>query len=84
LACVLPKTHFVFPVVRWRQIPHLDGNIAARFFKLISEDIQRPDDAFPFDIGFSHDFLFMGQKTPSRKGEDVFSLADKHGHRHRC
>jgi hypothetical protein len=55
-----------------RKISHLEGNIAALSLKLTSEDIEKIDDAYPSDIGFPLNFLFMGQKTPSRKGEDVW------------
>jgi hypothetical protein len=72
LAYVLHKTPNVFPIIGGRKKSHLDGNIAALSLKLSSEDIEKIDDAYPFDIGFPLNFLFMGQKTPSRKGEDVW------------
>lgn len=55
-----------------RKISHLDGSISALSLKLTSEDIDKIDDAYPFDIGSPLNFLFMGQKTPSRKGEDFW------------
>ena len=72
LAYVLHKTPNVFPIVGGRKKSHLDGNIAALSLKLTSEDIEKIDDAHPFDIGFPLNFLFMGEKTPSRRGEDVW------------
>jgi len=75
LAYVLHKTPNVFPIVGGRKKSHLDGNIAALSLKLSSEDIAKIEDAHPFDIGFPLNFLFMGQKTPSRKGEDVMLTA---------
>ncbi|KAM0716889.1 hypothetical protein Q7P37_006741 [Cladosporium fusiforme] len=71
LAYVLHKTPNVFPIVGGRKIEHLDGNIAALSLKLSDEEIEKIDDAYPFDVGFPLNFLFMGQKTPSRKGEDL-------------
>lgn len=72
LAYVLHKTPNVFPIVGGRKKSHLDGNIAALSLKLTSEDIEKIDTAYPFDIGFPLNFLFMGQQTPSRRGEDVW------------
>ncbi|GAB7332353.1 hypothetical protein MBLNU13_g04175t1 [Cladosporium sp. NU13] len=72
LAYVLHKTPNVFPIVGGRKKSHLDGNIAALSLKLTSEDIEKIDSAYAFDIGFPLNFLFMGQTTPSRKGEDVW------------
>lgn len=72
LAYVLHKTPYVFPIVGGRKKSHLDGNIAALSLKLASEDIEKIDEAYPFDIGFPLNFLFMGQKTPSRRAEDVW------------
>jgi hypothetical protein len=72
LAYVLHKTPNVFPIIGGRKKSHLEGNIAALSLKLSSEDIEKIDGAYSFDIGFPLNFLFMGQKTPSRKGEDVF------------
>lgn len=72
LSYVLHKTPNVFPIVGGRKMSHLDGNIAALSLKLSDEDIERIDNAYPFDIGFPLNFLFMGQKTPSRRGEDVW------------
>jgi hypothetical protein len=62
----------VFPIIGGRKKSHLDGNIAALSLKLSSEDIEKIDEAYPFDTGFPLNFLFMGQKTPSRRGEDVW------------
>lgn len=72
LAYVLHKSPYVYPVIGGRTMEQLDGNIAALLLKLSAEDIEKIEDAYPFDAGFPLNFLFMGQKTPSRKGEDVF------------
>lgn len=69
---MLHKTPYVFPVVGGRKTSHLDGNVTALSLKLSGEDVEKIEDAYPFDIGFPLNFLFMGQKTPSRKGEDVW------------
>ena len=66
------KTPNVFPIVGGRKIDHLKGNIEALSIKLTSEDIEEIESAYPFDFGFPLNFLFMGQKTPSAKGSDVF------------
>ena len=66
------KTPNVFPIVGGRKIDHLKGNIEALSLKLTPEDIEEIDNAAPFDVGFPLNFLFMGQKTPSMKGSDVF------------
>ena len=56
-------------MVGGRKTSHLDGNITALSLALTSEDIEKIEDACHFDIGFPLKFLFMGQKTPSRKGD---------------
>lgn len=66
------KTPNVFPIVGGRKTSHLDGNIAALSLKLSDEDIAKIEESYEFDVGFPLNFLFMGQKTPSRKGEDVW------------
>ena len=72
LAYVMHKTTPVFPIVGGRKIEHLKGNIEALSIKLSAEDLEEIDDAYPFDHGFPLNFLFMGMKTPSAKGSDVF------------
>ena len=59
-------------MVGGRKKLHLNGNVTALSLALTSEDIEKIEDACHFDIGFPLNFLFMGQKTPSRKGEDVW------------
>lgn len=71
LAYVLHKSPYVFPIVGGRKKSHLDGNIAALSLKLTNEDIEKIDEAYPFDIGFPLNFLFGG-KTASRRGEDIW------------
>lgn len=72
LAYVMHKTPNVFPIVGGRKIDHLRGNIEALSIKLTPEDIEEIESAYPFDPGFPLNFLFMGQKTASGKGSDVF------------
>ena len=72
LAYVMHKTPNVFPIVGGRKTEHLKGNIDALSIKLTPEDIEDIEDAHPFNPGFPLNFLFMGQKTPSGKGSDVF------------
>ena len=79
LAYVMHKTPNVFPIVGGRKTDHLKGNIEALSIKLSPEDIEEIEDACPFDAGFPLNFLFMGQKTPSGKGSDVF-LTKMHAH----
>ena len=66
------KTPNVFPIVGGRKIEHLKSNIEALNIKLSAKDIEEIEDAYPFNIGFPLNFLFMGQKTPTLKGSDVF------------
>lgn len=66
------KTPNVFPIVGGRKIEHLKGNIEALKIKLSPEDIEEIENAAPFDYGFPLNFLFMGFKTPSLKGSDIF------------
>ncbi|OQN97369.1 hypothetical protein B0A48_16433 [Cryoendolithus antarcticus] len=72
LAYVMHKTPNVFPIVGGRKVEHLRGNIAALSIKLTKDEIEEIEDAYPFEYGFPQDFLFMGMKTPSRDGKDVF------------
>ncbi|OQO09604.1 hypothetical protein B0A48_05006 [Cryoendolithus antarcticus] len=72
LAYVMHKTPNVFPIVGGRKVEHLKGNIAALSIKLSAAEIEEIEDAYPFEYGFPQDFLFMGMKTPSRDGKDVF------------
>jgi hypothetical protein len=57
-------------VVGGQKTSHLDGKITA--LTLASEETEKTEDAYPFDFGFSLNFLLMRQKTPSCKGEDVW------------
>lgn len=66
------KTANVFPIVGGRKIDHLKGNIAALSIRLSPEDIEEIDDAYAFDPGFPMNFLFMGMKTPSARGGDIW------------
>ena len=66
------KTPNVFPIVGGRKIEHLRGNIEALSIKLSPEQIEEIEAAHPFDPGFPMNFLFMGMKTPSAKGSDIW------------
>ena len=72
LAYILHKAPYTYPIVGGRTVQHIRGNIAALKLKLSVEEIEEIEDAVPFDHGFPLNFLFMGQKNPSRRGEDVF------------
>ena len=66
------KYPYCYPIVGGRKIEHLKGNIEALSIKLSPEEIEEIEDAAPFDVGFPMNFLFMGMKTPSGKGNDIF------------
>ena len=72
LAYVMHKTPNVFPIVGGRKIDHLKGNIEALSIKLTPEDIEEIEDSAPFDPGFPMNFLFMGHKSPTAKGSDIW------------
>lgn len=59
-------------MVGGRKISHPDDNITALSLELSGEAIEKIEDAYHFDIVFPLKVLFMGQETPSRKGEDVW------------
>lgn len=62
LAYVMHKTPYVFPIVGGRKLDHIKGNIQALTLQLTSQDIQEIEEAYPFELGFPHDFLFAGQQ----------------------
>ncbi|KAK1089605.1 hypothetical protein LTR48_000365 [Friedmanniomyces endolithicus] len=71
LAYCMQKTPNVFPIVGGRKVEQLQGNIAALSIKLSAQEIEAIEEAYPFDYGFPLNFLFIGQKQPSRYGNDV-------------
>lgn len=68
LAYVMHKTPYVFPIVGGRKVEHLKGNIEALTLRLSDEDIKEIETAWPFDIGFPHNFLW-GESAPSNPQE---------------
>ena len=60
-------------MVGGQKASHLDGKITAlTLASEETEETEKTEDAYPFDFGFSLNFLLMRQKTPSCKGEDVW------------
>jgi hypothetical protein len=58
LAYVMHKTPYVFPIVGGRKIEHLKGNIEALSLELSDDDLKEIEGAYPFEIGFPHDFIW--------------------------
>ena len=57
IAYVLHKTPYVFPIVGGRKVEHLKQNVQALDISLSPEQIQRIENAKPFDVGFPHNFI---------------------------
>jgi aryl-alcohol dehydrogenase-like predicted oxidoreductase len=57
IAYVLQKTPYVFPIIGGRKVEHLKQNIQALDISLSPEQIQRIDNAKPFDLGFPLNFI---------------------------
>ncbi|KYK59208.1 aldo/keto reductase [Drechmeria coniospora] len=73
LAYVMHKTPYVFPIVGGRKIDHLRGNIEALTIRLSDEEIKEIEDAVPFDLGFPHNFLWIGGNVPESP-QDIWLL----------
>jgi hypothetical protein len=73
------KTANVFPIVGGRKPEHLKGNIEALKIKLTPEEIEEIESAYPFDHGFPNNFLFLGMKEPSLRGQDML-MTKMHTH----
>ncbi|KAK0636880.1 norsolorinic acid reductase [Bombardia bombarda] len=73
LAYVMHKAPYVFPIVGGRNTDHLKGNIEALKLRLSEEDIAEIDGAVPFDLGFPHNFMYLGEKPPANPA-DVWLL----------
>lgn len=58
LAYVMHKTPYVFPIIGGRKVEHLKGNIEALTLRLSNEDINEIEAAYPFDLGFPHNFIW--------------------------
>jgi aryl-alcohol dehydrogenase-like predicted oxidoreductase len=52
IAYVLHKTPYVFPIIGGRKVEHLKQNVQALDISLSTEQIQRIDNAKPFEYGF--------------------------------
>ncbi|QIW97316.1 hypothetical protein AMS68_002834 [Peltaster fructicola] len=57
LAYCLQKTPYVFPLVGQRKVEHLQGSIDALSVVLTEKEISAIEEAYPFALGFPHDFL---------------------------
>jgi len=58
LVYILYKAPYVFPIVGGRTVGHLKGNVEALKLELSNEDIKEIDNAYGFQFGFPHGFLF--------------------------
>lgn len=77
MAYVMHKAPYVFPICGGRKVEHLKGNIEALGLQLSQEDIDEIESAYPFDLGFPHNFL-GGGKVPHGPGEVVFTEKRAH------
>ncbi|KAL4882419.1 NADP-dependent oxidoreductase domain-containing protein [Aspergillus karnatakaensis] len=57
LAYVMQKAPYVFPIVGGRKVDHLKGSIKGLDVTLSEEEINKIEEAYPFDHGFPHTFL---------------------------
>lgn len=62
MAYVMHKTPNVFPILGGRKVEHLKSNISALSLQLSPEELEKIEDAVPFDAGFPMGFLFRGLK----------------------
>ncbi|KAL7946485.1 Norsolorinic acid reductase [Trichoderma barbatum] len=67
LAYVSQKTPYVFPIVGGRTIEHLKHNIEALTLQLTEEDIEEIEKAYPFDLGFPNNMLWIGKHTSQQQ-----------------
>ena len=51
------KLPYVFPIIGGRKVEQLKENIAALDISLTPEQVQRIEQASPFDPGFPNDFI---------------------------
>ncbi len=57
IAYVLHKTPYVFPIIGGRKVEHLKQNVQALDISLSTEQIQRIDNAKPFEYGFPYNVI---------------------------
>ncbi|UPK95699.1 hypothetical protein LCI18_006634 [Fusarium solani-melongenae] len=71
LAYVLHKSPYVFPILGGRKLDHIRGNIEALGLRLTGQEIGEIETAYPFDIGFPHNFLSGNTNRGPRGPGDV-------------
>ncbi|KAJ4213280.1 hypothetical protein NW759_011122 [Fusarium solani] len=71
LAYVLHKTPYVFPILGGRKLDHIRGNIEALGLRLTRQEIEHIETAYPFDVGFPHNFLSGNTNRGPRGPGDV-------------
>ncbi|KAI8654145.1 Aldo-ket-red domain-containing protein [Fusarium sp. Ph1] len=71
LAYVLHKSPFVFPILGGRKLDHIRGNIEALGLRLTSQEIEDIETAYPFDVGFPHNFLSGNTNRGPRGPGDI-------------
>lgn len=78
LAYVLHKSAYVFPILGGRKLNHIRENIDALSLRLTCQDIADIETAYPFDIGFPHNFL-SGNTNHGPKGPGDVRTANVRG-----
>lgn len=71
LEYVLHKSPYVFPILGGRKLDHIRGNIEALGLRLTGQEIGEIETAYPFDIGFPHNFLSGNTNRGPRGPGDV-------------
>ncbi|WAO95786.1 Aldo-ket-red domain-containing protein [Fusarium falciforme] len=71
LAYVLHKSPYVFPILGGRKLDHIRGNIEALGLRLTSQEMEDIETAYPFDVGFPHNFLSGNTNRGSRGPGDI-------------
>ncbi|QIW99246.1 hypothetical protein AMS68_004764 [Peltaster fructicola] len=59
LAWAMQKAPYIFPLVGGSKVSHLKANAEALALQLGPEDVEVIDKAYPFDLGFPHNFINM-------------------------
>lgn len=71
LAYCLQKAPYVFPIVGGRKVEHIQGSIDGLAVELTPEEVEKIEQAYPFDHGFPHTFLsgtmFRGSDNTEHK-----------------
>ncbi|KAE8354739.1 NADP-dependent oxidoreductase domain-containing protein [Aspergillus coremiiformis] len=77
LAYVRHKAPYVYPICGGRTVEHLRGNIDALGVELSDEDVNEIETAYPFDLGFPHNFLSGSERAP--RGPEDIAISNRRG-----